>query len=283
MMFRFGLLYLLDEDGHTAHLLAHSGSATPEFAPPVIQMADGNASPWPLANVAAERKAMLIENLSAHFDVVPSGPWDEAPDMALIMPIASSGHTRTIGFLIGGISARLALDEDYRHFYELVAGHIATAVANARAYDEERRRADALAELDRNPEQRIAVRERGHCVVLAGLEAARPKRSPPRWREREDGRALEAVDPDQRRHHCGKTSTCPQNSFETIGVAGMGRMLEPEQIAEEVEAHFQAKLLAGRRVLVTAGPTQEPIDPVRVITNSSSGKMGYSDCAGRRA
>jgi len=57
---------------------------------------------------------------------------------------------------------------------------------------------------------------------------------------------------------------------------GMGRMLEPEQIVEEIEAFFQPKLLAGKRVLVTAGPTEEAIDPVRAITNASSGRMGYA-------
>jgi phosphopantothenoylcysteine decarboxylase / phosphopantothenate---cysteine ligase len=53
-------------------------------------------------------------------------------------------------------------------------------------------------------------------------------------------------------------------------------MLEPEEIVEEIEAFFQPKLLAGKRVLVTAGPTEEAIDPVRSITNASSGKMGYA-------
>jgi len=53
-------------------------------------------------------------------------------------------------------------------------------------------------------------------------------------------------------------------------------MLEPEEIVEEIEAFFQPKLLVGKRVLVTAGPTEEPIDPVRAITNASSGKMGYA-------
>jgi phosphopantothenoylcysteine decarboxylase/phosphopantothenate--cysteine ligase len=56
----------------------------------------------------------------------------------------------------------------------------------------------------------------------------------------------------------------------------MGRLLEAAEIAAEVEAWFQPKALAGKRVLVTAGPTEENIDPVRVITNSSSGKMGYA-------
>ena len=68
----------------------------------------------------------------------------------------------------------------------------------------------------------------------------------------------------------------PVAGDQACGETGLGRMLEAEQIAEEVEAALQPKLLAGKRVLVTAGPTEEPIDPVRVITNSSSGKMGYA-------
>lgn len=57
---------------------------------------------------------------------------------------------------------------------------------------------------------------------------------------------------------------------------GMGRMLEPAEIRDELIAWFQPKHLAGRRVLVTAGPTFEPIDPIRGITNHSSGKMGFA-------
>lgn len=68
----------------------------------------------------------------------------------------------------------------------------------------------------------------------------------------------------------------PDAGEQACGETGLGRMLEPEEIFEEIEAFFQPKLLAGRSVLVTAGPTIEPIDPVRGITNSSSGKMGYA-------
>jgi phosphopantothenoylcysteine decarboxylase/phosphopantothenate--cysteine ligase len=68
----------------------------------------------------------------------------------------------------------------------------------------------------------------------------------------------------------------PAAGDQACGEVGMGRMLEPAQLAAEVENFFQPKRLAGRRVLVTAGPTEEPIDPVRVLTNSSSGKMGYA-------
>ena len=60
------------------------------------------------------------------------------------------------------------------------------------------------------------------------------------------------------------------------GETGDGRMLEPEEIVQDLIAAFQPKLLAGRKVLVTAGPTYEAIDPVRGITNLSSGKMGFA-------
>jgi phosphopantothenoylcysteine decarboxylase / phosphopantothenate---cysteine ligase len=63
---------------------------------------------------------------------------------------------------------------------------------------------------------------------------------------------------------------------QACGETGDGRMLEAEEILEELEAFFTPKLLAGRAVLVTAGPTYEAIDPVRGITNLSSGKMGFS-------
>jgi phosphopantothenoylcysteine decarboxylase/phosphopantothenate--cysteine ligase len=68
----------------------------------------------------------------------------------------------------------------------------------------------------------------------------------------------------------------PAAGDQACGETGYGRMLEPAQIAAQVEVFFAPKRLAGKRVLVTAGPTQEPVDPVRVLTNSSSGKMGYA-------
>lgn len=68
----------------------------------------------------------------------------------------------------------------------------------------------------------------------------------------------------------------PEAGAQACGETGMGRMLEAEHIATDVAALFQPKLLSGKKVLVTAGPTYEPIDPVRGITNRSSGKMGYA-------
>jgi phosphopantothenoylcysteine decarboxylase/phosphopantothenate--cysteine ligase len=68
----------------------------------------------------------------------------------------------------------------------------------------------------------------------------------------------------------------PAAGDQACGEVGLGRMLEPADIAMEIEALLQPKALSGRRVLVTAGPTEEPVDPVRVLTNASSGKMGYA-------
>ncbi|HMR71021.1 MAG TPA: bifunctional phosphopantothenoylcysteine decarboxylase/phosphopantothenate--cysteine ligase CoaBC, partial [Rubrivivax sp.] len=68
----------------------------------------------------------------------------------------------------------------------------------------------------------------------------------------------------------------PACGEQACGEVGEGRMLEADELRDELIAFFQPKLLAGRRVLVTAGPTFEPIDPVRGITNHSSGKMGFA-------
>src|SRR5260221_6498948 len=68
----------------------------------------------------------------------------------------------------------------------------------------------------------------------------------------------------------------PDAGDQACGEVGMGRMLEPKDMAREISAWFQPKLLSGTHVLVTAGPTFEPIDPVRGLTNRSSGKMGYA-------
>ena len=68
----------------------------------------------------------------------------------------------------------------------------------------------------------------------------------------------------------------PASGSQACGESGAGRMLEPHELLEDLIAFFQPKLLDGRRVLITAGPTFEPIDPVRGMTNLSSGKMGFA-------
>jgi phosphopantothenoylcysteine decarboxylase / phosphopantothenate---cysteine ligase len=74
----------------------------------------------------------------------------------------------------------------------------------------------------------------------------------------------------------GVTVLGPDSGDQACGETGMGRMLEADELAEAVSAFLEPKILAGKRLLMTAGPTFEPIDAVRGITNRSSGKMGYA-------
>ncbi|MGB7484375.1 MAG: bifunctional phosphopantothenoylcysteine decarboxylase/phosphopantothenate--cysteine ligase CoaBC, partial [Castellaniella sp.] len=74
----------------------------------------------------------------------------------------------------------------------------------------------------------------------------------------------------------GVTLIGPDAGPQACGETGSGRMMEPDRILRALIAFFQPKTLAGRRVLLTAGPTSEVIDPVRVLTNRSSGRMGYA-------
>jgi phosphopantothenoylcysteine decarboxylase/phosphopantothenate--cysteine ligase len=74
----------------------------------------------------------------------------------------------------------------------------------------------------------------------------------------------------------GVTLLGPDSGEQACGEIGFGRMLEPEDLLEALQARFQPKLLTGLKVVITAGPTYEVIDAVRGITNSSSGKMGYA-------
>lgn len=74
----------------------------------------------------------------------------------------------------------------------------------------------------------------------------------------------------------GVTILGPNAGEQACGEVGMGRMLEPDQLLALIEDFFQEKVLQGKHVLITAGPTYEPIDPVRGLTNLSSGKMGFA-------
>ena len=88
-------------------------------------------------------------DLRERFGPLPGGAWPEPPQRAVVLPMAKPGQARLAGFVVAGVSPRLVFDDDYQGFLDLLAGHVATAIANARAYEEERQRAEALAELDR--------------------------------------------------------------------------------------------------------------------------------------
>jgi len=92
-----------------------------------------DAGCWPLATVARTGKPELVSDLTSRFGRLPGGSWPEPAVQALVLPIAATGRGGLAGFFVVGVSPRRALDDDYRAFFELTAGQVATAVANARA------------------------------------------------------------------------------------------------------------------------------------------------------
>jgi signal transduction histidine kinase len=147
----FALLYLIDTDGKEARLAGAAGVAPGEAASPLAVSLGAAAAdePWPLADAVRREEMMTVEDLAARFGRVPEGPWSDPPHTAAILPIRSNKAHQLAGLLVAGLSPRLRFDDLYRSFLELVSGQIATTIANARAYEEERRRAEALAEIDR--------------------------------------------------------------------------------------------------------------------------------------
>lgn len=144
----FAMIYLLEADGRTASLVSAAGIDRdhPALMPTLSLHGDHE---WPLADVLKSRQPRVVANLESSFQATfPRGAWQQAPNTAVVLPIMPSGETGREGFLIAGLNPFRLFDNNYAGFMRLVAGQIAAAIANAEAYEQERRRAEALAELD---------------------------------------------------------------------------------------------------------------------------------------
>src|SRR5262245_51856681 len=148
----FALLYLVDGNARTARLagVCPGGRGVHEsFAPPIVSLEASSPSAWPLAEAFTTDRIQVVDDLEGRFPLVPAGPWPDPPRQALVLPVPSNIPHRIAGLLVAGVSARNPLDDGYRGFFELATAQVATALTNARAYEEERRRAEALAGIDR--------------------------------------------------------------------------------------------------------------------------------------
>jgi len=145
----FCLVYLNNEDGKIAQLAGRAGmEECSELCPQIVDLSRSEKS-WPLAESALSEGIVLIDDLTERFDRIPEGPWTDPPTQAAIVPIKSTKAHQLEGFLIAGISSRLRFDDSYSVFLELASAQISIAVANARAFELERKRDAALAEIDR--------------------------------------------------------------------------------------------------------------------------------------
>ena len=143
----FALLYEIHPERNLATLAGTVGMDEGTNGAPLQVGLDAEANPWRL-DLRSE-KIQRVGDLQRYFDEVPGGPWPVPPNEALILPFAKGAEGPERGFLFAGVSSYARLTDDYRGFLSLVAGHVASAVANSRAYEAERRRAEALAEVDR--------------------------------------------------------------------------------------------------------------------------------------
>ena len=213
----FSLIYLFDNDGGPARLTWHAGVGNGHpLAPETLDPGDPDTA-WPIGTLLAQGQPLIVSDLPGRFGALPVGAWDKAPRDALLVPVARHGQERPAGVLIAGINPYRPLDAAYEGFLSLFAGQIAAAVAGVRAFDEERRRAEALAELGRarrqaaEREQRLraeaeAMRARvetliEHLPVGAALfdTQSRILVSNAPWRRFNPGARLRSADPNQSR------------------------------------------------------------------------------------
>jgi PAS domain S-box-containing protein len=143
----FTLTYRFDNDGAVARLAGSTGIDAGHPAAAAVLAAGDPDTVWPVA--ALLRGESVLVNLDrAGFDALPAGAWSEPPVQSLIAPLTQQGGA-PYGFLVAALNRYRPLDEGYRAFVGLIAGHLAAGIASARSYQDQERRAEELAELDR--------------------------------------------------------------------------------------------------------------------------------------
>ncbi|MFG0328987.1 MAG: ATP-binding protein [Phycisphaerales bacterium] len=146
----FALFYQLDKKSARAQLAACTGIERGSVAAPAsIDCHDESSSIWPVGEAARKRQPIQVDDLIERTGGLECDPYPESPHTAFVLPVLISGLEYPFGVLIAGASSRRSVDEHYRTFYYLLREAVTNVITNARAYEEERRRAEALAELDR--------------------------------------------------------------------------------------------------------------------------------------
>ena len=149
---QFAALYRFNAEEEHAEAMSFAGvePGHPYLAALVGLQEPGvdGCSPWIRE---ALRTGKAVELIGAHkfgFDL-PKGAWNEEPAEVLFLPLIQTGQAQPLGVLVAGVSRRKRLDENYRSFFNILGGQISKSVSDAQAFEKERKRAEALAELDR--------------------------------------------------------------------------------------------------------------------------------------
>jgi signal transduction histidine kinase/DNA-binding response OmpR family regulator len=144
----FALFYLVDADRKLARLAGAAGVEPGEaISPEQVNLKGEDAGEgWHFPAAAA---LAVADDLPSRFPTVPGERFSSLSRAAAMLPIPALNSLETVGFLVVGLSPRLKLDERYHDFLQLMKAQVASAIANARSYEEERKRSEALAEIDR--------------------------------------------------------------------------------------------------------------------------------------
>jgi signal transduction histidine kinase len=149
----FALLYLLDDAGRMARLVASAGLASEGAdVPAEVDLETNGPATFPsvLARAARERAVVALPEVSTVCSfALPKSPWGDAIQDAIALPLSSPERPSAYGVLVCGVSPHRTFDAVYRAFFELAGAQVTTALRNARAIEEERRRAEALAQIDK--------------------------------------------------------------------------------------------------------------------------------------
>ena len=142
------MIYMAEPDGLTVRLAAVSGISGAIRRRP--RPSRSISHPFGRSASSRSQNLQVVANLKSVIGAdIPTSLWAEAASQAVVFPILPTGETGRAGVLIVGLNPYRLFDHNYRGFIGLVAGQISSAIANAQAYEEERRRAEALAEIDR--------------------------------------------------------------------------------------------------------------------------------------
>jgi signal transduction histidine kinase/DNA-binding response OmpR family regulator len=256
----FALLYMVEPGGDMALLAASLGAPQgPPAAPTAVPVA--GPSPWPIGQVLATHEAQLIENLGDLFGkTAPRGGWRQAPTRAAALAVPAASEAGHAGVLIVGLNPLRLFDGDYSSFLGLAAGQIAAAIANADSYEEERRRAEALAELDRAKTaffSNVSHEFRTPLTLMLGpLEAVLAGEVP----------ADEIIEQVELAHRNGARLLRLVNSlldFSRIEAGRVRAVFEPTDLSRfsaEIASSFRTSIeKAGLRLAVDCAPLPQPV------------------------
>jgi signal transduction histidine kinase len=257
----FTLTYLYGDDGG-ARLVSSSGISTahplaPEWIEPRADF------PWPAHRMLLHPVPRLIEDLAEQrkLAMLPSGSWNKPTEQAAVFPIKQQGQEQPAGFFIIGTNPYRRYDTAYSGFVDLLAGQISAGLGNARAYEAERRRAEALAEVDRAKTTFFSnVSHELRTPLTLMLSPVEELLSETREQTPEDRELLALV------HRNGLRLQKLVNTlldFSRIEAGRMQAAYEPTELGrltEELASNFRAAMeRAGLNLQIECEPLSEPV------------------------